>query len=102
MLNTVEHITYRLSSDLSTAALAARAGISTRHLSLFRTDPGPTPARYVRRARTEAAAQLLSTTSLPLTRVAKRCGFATTESLRTAFLASYGVPPSRFKLLTAG
>jgi transcriptional regulator GlxA family with amidase domain len=99
----VGYITRGLSGDLTTATLAAEAGISARHLSrLFQNDLGQTPARYVRRARTEAAAQLLSTTSLPVVRVAKRCGFATTESLRAAFLAIYGVPPSQFKLINAG
>ncbi|NIK62500.1 GlxA family transcriptional regulator [Kribbella shirazensis] len=96
----VEHITQRLGGDLTTSTLASRAGISTRHLCrLFQADLGQTPAHYVRRARAEAAAQLLSTTSLPLTRIAKRCGFATTEGLRTAFNTIYGIPPSQFRLI---
>ncbi|WP_152365885.1 GlxA family transcriptional regulator [Microlunatus speluncae] len=99
----VEHITRRLSGDLATPTLASKAGISARHLSrLFQRDLGQTPARFVRQARAEAAAQLMSTTSLPLSRVAKRCGFATTETFRVAFLATYGVPPSRFRMITAG
>jgi transcriptional regulator GlxA family with amidase domain len=56
-----------------------------------------TPAQYVRDARTEAAAHLLVATGLPLTAVARRCGFGSTESLRQAFLDRYGVPPSRFR-----
>jgi transcriptional regulator GlxA family with amidase domain len=100
VLKIVDYITRRISGDLTTSVLASQAGISARHLSrLFHTDLGQSPARYVRRARTEAAAQLLSTTSLPLSRIAERCGFTTTEGLRTAFLASYGVPPSQFKMI---
>jgi transcriptional regulator GlxA family with amidase domain len=100
---TVEYVTERLSGDLTTSTLAGQAGISPRHLTrLFRSDLGQTPARYVRRARTEAAAQLLASTSLPLAGVAKRCGFATTESLRTAFVSVYGVPPSRFRMINNG
>lgn len=96
----VEYVTRRLDSDLTTPALARRAGISARHLSrLFHRDLGQTPARFVRRARAEAAAQLILTTSLPLSRIAQRCGFATTESLRVAFLDTYGVPPSQFKII---
>ncbi|WP_344526405.1 helix-turn-helix domain-containing protein [Streptomyces albiaxialis] len=55
-----------------------------------------TPAHYVRGARAEAAAHLLTSTALPLAGVARRCGFGTTESMRTAFPDFYGVPPSRF------
>ncbi|GAA5134593.1 GlxA family transcriptional regulator [Pseudonocardia adelaidensis] len=97
MREVVDHITSNLGKDLSTPALAARAGISARHLRrLFQTHVGQSPARYVRRARTEAAAQLVSSSELPLARIAERCGFGTTESLRTAFLDTYGVPPSSY------
>jgi transcriptional regulator GlxA family with amidase domain len=96
----VDYITSRPGGDLSTATLADWAGISVRHLCrLFQADLGQTPARFVRRARTEAAAQLLASTSLPTSRVATRCGFTTTESLRAAFLTFYGITPSRFRMI---
>ena len=93
------HIVSHLGHDLGTGALARLAGVSERHLSrLFVTYMHETPAQYVRRARTEAAAHLLMSTTLPLAAVARRCGFGTTESLRQAFLARYSVPPSRFRV----
>lgn len=93
----IDHIGRSLHTDLTAEALATRAGVSSRHLRrIFQTHLAQTPARYVRRARTEAAAHLLTSTQLPLSRIAQRCGFGTTESLRTAFLDIYGVPPSRF------
>jgi transcriptional regulator GlxA family with amidase domain len=95
---TSNHIVSHLGDDLSTAALARRAGVSERHLSrLFLTYVGETPAQYVRRARTEAAAHLLVSTVLPVAAIARRCGFGTTESLRQAFFANYSVPPSRYR-----
>ncbi|NUW39622.1 GlxA family transcriptional regulator [Nonomuraea rhodomycinica] len=94
----VEHVTGDLAGDLSTARLAERAGVSERHLSrLFLRHLGLTPARFVRRARTEAAAQLLATTRLPMTAVAARCGFGNAETLRQAFTDRYGVPPSQYR-----
>ena len=91
-----EYVTAHPGADLSTGALAARAGVTPRHLGrLFNAHLGTSPARYVRRARTEAAAHLLTSTDLPLTQVARRCGFKSTETLRAAFLAAYGVPPTR-------
>lgn len=93
-----DHVVAHLTDDLSTAGLARLAGVSQRHLSrLFLTHLRATPAQYVRRVRTEAAAHLLAATTLPLPAVARRCGFGSAESLRQAFLAHYCVPPSRFR-----
>jgi transcriptional regulator GlxA family with amidase domain len=93
-----EHIVSRLDQTLTTATLARLAGVSERHLSrLFLAAVGETPAQYVRRVRTESAAQLLLSTPLPLTAVARRCGFGSTESLRQAFLDRYAMPPSRYR-----
>ena len=94
----VDHVTGRPDADLSTAALAAGAGVSARHLTrLFLKHTGQTPGRFVRRARAEAAAHLLVSTSLPMTAIAARCGFGTAEALRQAFVDLYGVPPSRYR-----
>jgi transcriptional regulator GlxA family with amidase domain len=95
---TTDHIISHLADDLTTATLAKLAGVSERHLSrLFLTYTRQSPAQYVRRVRTEAAAQLLTSGTLTLAAIARRCGFGTTESLRQAFLAHYSVPPSRFR-----
>ena len=92
------HINGHLDADLGTPALAALAGTSIRHLSrLFNTHLGTTPSRYVRSTRTEAAAKLLSDTELPLTAVARRCGFASTETLRQAFLDHFDTTPSIYR-----
>ncbi|MFC7647482.1 GlxA family transcriptional regulator [Streptosporangium lutulentum] len=96
--HSVDHITGHLDADLTTAALAVRAGVSERHLTrLFLKHLGRTPGRFVRQARTEAAAHLLVSTSLPMARVAARCGFGTAETMRQAFVSQYGVPPSRYR-----
>jgi transcriptional regulator GlxA family with amidase domain len=84
--------------DLGVAALAARAGVSERHLTrLFRVHLGQSPARYVRAARLEAAAHLLRASELPVDRVAERCGFASAETLRLAFLDRHGLTPAQFR-----
>ncbi|MFJ8477715.1 GlxA family transcriptional regulator [Kitasatospora sp. NPDC094011] len=91
----VLHIVGNLDADLGVEALAARAGVSERHLSrLFLAQLGDSPARFVRTARSEAAARLLESTALPLTAVARRCGFGSTETMRQAFQAGYGTTPS--------
>jgi transcriptional regulator GlxA family with amidase domain len=93
-----DHVASHLDADLTTTTLAAMAGVSTRHLTrLFVEDVGQTPGRYVRQARTEAAAQLLASSRLPVARVARRCGFGSPETLRQAFIARYGTTPSRYR-----
>jgi transcriptional regulator GlxA family with amidase domain len=92
------HVASHLDGDLSTAALAALAGVSERHLArLFAEHCARTPARFVRESRADAAAQLLVSTSLPLAAVALRCGFGSAETLRQAFVQRYGVPPARYR-----
>ncbi|MFD7624852.1 GlxA family transcriptional regulator [Streptomyces sp. NPDC059851] len=94
----VEYIAGHPDADLGASALAARAGVTPRHLTrLFLEHLGQAPGRYVRRARTEAAAHLLASTALPLASVAARCGFGSAETLRQAFTAHYGIPPSRYR-----
>lgn len=96
---TVEYVGSNLAEDLSGPVLAARVGVSERHLSrLFVQELDQTPGRYVRLARTEAAAHLLTSTTLTIEAVAQRCGYGTAESLRQAFLAAYGISPSQYRL----
>ena len=97
--DTTSHVAAHLAEDLSATALAARAGVSERHLSrLFLKELGVTPSRYVRNARTEAAAHLLTGTDLTVEAIAGRCGFGTAEALRQAFVSRYGVAPSHYRV----
>ena len=96
--DTIDHVAGHLGDDLSAAVLAERAGVSERHLTrLFLREVEVTPGRFVRRARTEAAAQLLTTTELTMEGIASRCGFGTPETLRQAFQSRYGVSPSHYR-----
>ncbi len=99
----VSRIQARPDDDLTTAALAATAGVSQRHLTrLFVEHLGQTPGRFVRRTRIEASAQLLASTTLPTAQVASRCGFRSAEALRQAFIAQYGISPSRYRATQSG
>jgi transcriptional regulator GlxA family with amidase domain len=92
------YIGEHLDADLTTITLAEHAGISARQLSrLFDAHIDTTPSRYVRSTRAVAAAQLLSTTELPLAAIARRCGFGSTETLRQAFLDHFDTPPSAYR-----
>lgn len=99
----VDHVVAHPDSDLTTAALATRVGVSARQLTrLFDEHVGEPPGAAVRRIRLEIAARLTVTTDLPLSQIARRCGFSSAESLRQAFVARFGVSPRAFRQTHAG
>jgi transcriptional regulator GlxA family with amidase domain len=84
--------------DHSLEALAARIGVSVRHLSrLCAEHAGTTPARYVEAVRVAAAEELLQCTSAPLAVVATEAGFGSTETMRRAFLRTADVTPGAYR-----
>lgn len=94
------YIAGHLAEDLTPGALAARAGVSTRHLArLFTAHLDTTPTRAVRAARTEAAAHLVRSSGLSLASIARRCGFRSAQTLRQAFLDHYGLSGDRIRKL---
>ncbi len=91
-------ITTHLDADLSTAAVAGHVGVSPRHLTrLFDTHLGRPPARFVRQARTDAAARLLESSTLPVSEIARRCGFGSAEALRQSFVGRYAISPTEYR-----
>ncbi|GAB2486589.1 GlxA family transcriptional regulator [Nocardiopsis aegyptia] len=84
-------------ADHGAAALAARAGVSTRHLArLFRERLGTTPAAHVEAVRLEAARALLEAGE-SVTGAARRCGLGSDESLRRVFWRHLGLTPSAYR-----
>jgi len=72
--------------------------VSVRHLRrLFREQLGESPGRLVRRVRLEVAARMLAATGLPVSQIARACGFSSAETLRQAFVARYHLTPSLFR-----
>lgn len=94
----LDHVTAHPHEDLSTARLAAVAGVSERHLTrLLVAHAGQTPARLVRHARLEAAATALVTTDQAVALIAKATGFRSGETLRQAFSAWFGISPMQYR-----
>ncbi|WP_405670198.1 DJ-1/PfpI family protein [Streptomyces sp. NBC_01527] len=84
--------------DHTLAAMAARAGVSERHLTrLFRAETGMTAAQFVEQIRLEAAQALLESGSDPLDTVARRSGFGSVETMRRTFQRVLGVTPGCYR-----
>ncbi|MFT3815520.1 MAG: AlkA N-terminal domain-containing protein [Acidovorax sp.] len=80
------------------AQLAARLGVSDRHLRrLFETALGLSPLQYLQTRRLLAAKQLLTDTRLPITQVALASGFASVRRFNAAFAGHYGLNPTQLR-----
>jgi transcriptional regulator GlxA family with amidase domain len=87
-----------LADDLSVEALASRVGMSPRNFArVFAREVGATPARFVERARVEAARRKLEESTAAIEEVADTCGFGTCETMRRAFLRNLRVPPNDYR-----
>ena len=84
--------------DSSVESLAARLGVTGRHLRrLFARHWGATPSAVARTARVQRAKRLLSETSLPMAEVALQAGFGNLRSFNAAFAQTYRRPPSEIR-----
>lgn len=80
------------------AQLAARLGVSDRHLRrIFGEALGVSPLQYLQTRRLLAAKQLLTDTALPVTQVALASGFASVRRFNAAFGAHYGLNPTQLR-----
>lgn len=79
-------------------ALAARLGIGERQLRrLFVEELGVSPLQIESTRRLLFAKQLLSETALPVTEIALAAGYSSLRRFNAAFLAAYGLAPSRLR-----
>lgn len=83
--------------DHSAGNLAARAGVSTRHLArLFATELDTTPARFVEHVRLDHAKALLDS-GHGVAETARAVGFGSAETMRRTFVARLGISPSQYR-----
>ena len=72
--------------------------MSVRHFTReFTRAIGRSPAEYVEQVRVDAARRLLESEPVLVTVAADRCGFGSSETLRQAFLDTYGRTPSEHR-----
>jgi AraC family transcriptional regulator of adaptative response / DNA-3-methyladenine glycosylase II len=84
------------------AAIAARLGVSERHLRrIFEAQWGISPLQYLQTRRLLCAKQLLTDTNLPITQVAALSGFASLRRFNAAFVAHYRLQPRALRKASA-
>jgi AraC family transcriptional regulator of adaptative response / DNA-3-methyladenine glycosylase II len=84
--------------DIALPELAARLGVTDRHLRrIFQDAHGVSPIDYLTTRRLLLAKQLLTDTALPVTEVALASGFASVRRFNAAFAERYRMSPSRLR-----
>lgn len=84
-------------------ALAAEARMSRSVFAQrFRAVVGVPPLQYLKRLRINRAAEMITTTDLPINRVAARVGYQTDSAFSRAFSSEMGQSPVHFRKTGAG
>jgi len=85
-------------TDLSVPALARRVAMSPRNFfRVFTQEIGITPARFIQRARVEAARRMLEDTRRSIDEIAASCGFGSAETMRGGFQRILGMSPQAYR-----
>jgi AraC family transcriptional regulator of adaptative response / DNA-3-methyladenine glycosylase II len=88
--------------DSSMATVAAKLGVSTRHLRrIFEAQWGIAPLQYLQTRRLLCAKQLLTDTTLPVSQVAILSGFASLRRFNAAFAEHYRLQPRALRQASA-
>ncbi|MGR9054042.1 MAG: GlxA family transcriptional regulator [Gammaproteobacteria bacterium] len=84
--------------DHRVETLAERMAMSSRNFSrVFHAETGMAPAKFVEKARVDAARHLLATTKDPIETLAVKLGFKDTERMRKAFMRQLKISPSDYR-----
>lgn len=90
----------RYGEDITLEMLSAQVGKSKFHLSrAFREYYQMTPGAYLTTVRLSRAAELLTTTALPVREIGRLVGFANNAYFTARFKEKYGRPPREYRLM---
>jgi transcriptional regulator GlxA family with amidase domain len=89
--------------SISISQAAEVAGMSERNfLRRFKVETGVTPSEYLLNARFEITCHLLKRTTLPVDKIARRCGLGSGERLSRVFRRRMSLTPSEYRAAHRG
>ncbi|MEV6598709.1 GlxA family transcriptional regulator [Actinoplanes sp. NPDC051346] len=93
-----EWIMDNLERQLAVPEIAEQAAMSPRNFArVFRREVGVTPGQYIEAMRIARARKLLETTDLPISQVARRCGFTKPETFFRSFGRVLELTPNEYR-----
>ena len=94
----MQFLVENVATIVSVEAWAAKSGVSRRVMERrFQATLGRSPHAMIQHERVERAKKLLTTTDLPVSLIAERCGFQSNERLTVNFRAIAGVAPVSYR-----
>lgn len=98
VLEAKSFINTHLSEPISLTDVASAVNLSPNYLhTVFKRSVGMTPRDYLTEKRLSLAAELLCTTSLPISEIAERCGFCNQQYLSGMFSKRFSLTPSAYR-----
>lgn len=98
MRRVVSHITNNPDHDLSVNRLSKLAAMSPRHFTrVFAREVGVTPGKFVELSRLESARRLLEQTTMSIQRIARECGYGSSDGMRMLFDRTLRVTPMEYR-----
>ncbi|HVX63167.1 MAG TPA: AraC family transcriptional regulator [Pirellulales bacterium] len=94
----IDFMESHLAEPLAMDDLAREANCSRARLfQIFKDATGMTPNHYLQRLRIQRAQTALASTDEPVTSIALRCGFSTSQYFSNVFRKHFGLTPSDFR-----
>ena len=94
----LEFMSSRLDAPLTARELAKKAGISVHHFTrCFRQQIGSTPLAMLTSMRMDYAWRLLGTTDLPVSQIARLCGYTRPAAFAVAFSRQFKASPTHLR-----
>ncbi len=98
MQDAVKYIHENYAENITLEGAAASAGLAPTYFSRkFKEIVGTGFRDYLTFVRLREAASLLRKTHLPISEVARRCGFNSSNYFGDAFRSAYGMPPRQYR-----
>lgn len=99
LANAISYIEDHYLEPLTLEEIAAKSGISSRHLNrIFQTYYQTTPIAYQNRLRLEHACTILKMTRLSIMEISNECGFTDSNYFTRQFTKAYGLSPKAYRL----
>ena len=93
-----EYVEAHLEKNISLQMLASTAGLSMSHFArAFKQSQGVPPHEYLVRCRVRRVQELLATTDMPLSEIARASGFSDQSHCTRRFREQVGVTPSGYR-----
>lgn len=98
--NAILYVQNHLSEQITVSEMAQAAGYHVSHFTqLFQKQMGISPGQFIQKKKSDTAAQLLTSTDLPVSEIADSLGFNNPFYFSSFFKKQTGMTPSAYRTI---